>query len=252
SVSDASESEAGVQAVAQANVSGRSGSDGGDDAPDNSNTGDGGAGASSSASSSSASSGGGDAQIFGFAPVPLGFATDPDASTPDATSTSATAADLGSQMASRVSSGSSSFQLQLNPNGLGQVTVTVQIGADRQLTASLAFDHPESASALSAHSGELQKALEQSGFTVGSGGFTFTVHHADSTPQSADRSGGQTSGGFTPGGQNFGDSSESSRGGNVPMRLARGAFVSSDNLQDPVTPRAWGQGGADSRLDIRI
>ncbi|WP_158916600.1 flagellar hook-length control protein FliK [Caulobacter sp. S45] len=207
--------------------------------------------------SASASSGADDLQGLGFAL--LGTAPVLDAgSAGSSVPSSATAADLGGQIATQVSAGGSQFQLQLNPGGLGQVTVTVQIGANRQLTASLAFEHQDAASALSAHSDELQKSLEQAGFSVAAGGFSFTVHHTPTAQASATSSGGASatpnSGGFTAGGggQSFGDSSASNRQAAVPLRLAQGAFVSSDDLQTSAPSGAWGRTGADSRLDIRI
>ncbi len=176
----------------------------------------------------------------------------------DAVPTSDTAADLGSQMAAKVSAGGSQFQLQLNPDGLGQVTVTVQIGANRQLSASLAFDNDDTASAVSAHSGELKKALEQAGFTIGSGGVTFGVHSSADTQVAASApsnpQAGQNAGGFSfAGEQGFSNPSGSNGGQSTPFsRGIANAFVSSDDLQATASSSAWSRGGGDSRLDIRI
>jgi flagellar hook-length control protein FliK len=162
-------------------------------------------------------------------------------------------------MAAKVSAGGSQFQLQLNPEGLGQVTVTVQIGANRQLSASLSFDSDDTASAISAHSGELKKALEQAGFTLGSGGVTFGTHASPTVAQAqastpSNPQAGQNANGFSFAGEQGFSNPQGSNGGqtNPFSRGIANAFVSSDDLQATASASAWSRGGGDSRLDIRI
>ena len=163
---------------------------------------------------------------------------------PAATPLSATAADLAAQMAARVSTGASRFQLQLDPLGLGRVDVNVSIGADRQLTAQLAFADAQTAHALSAHAGELKSALEQAGFSVPAHGFDFTA------PAGPLASGAQAGSGSGQGGGFAGQDSSQSGGG----RSASAAFSAGETLagSTAVSASAWAGGGGDSRLDIRI
>jgi hypothetical protein len=96
-------------------------------------------------------------------------------SSADAEVTPDTLSDLASQTAAQAATGVKSFQIVLNPAGLGQVNVSVSIGADGQLSAAFAFDNPEAANALSAQAKELHDALAQSGFHVSTAGLSFTT-----------------------------------------------------------------------------
>ncbi len=69
---------------------------------------------------------------------------------------------------------STRFDVQLDPAGLGKVDVRVEIGGDGKMSASMAFDNPQAAAELKSRAGELQRALEQSGFDL-SGGLSFDV-----------------------------------------------------------------------------
>ncbi len=175
----------------------------------------------------------------GFAPTLADTPTTPQAGA-QAAPLSASAADLAAQMAARVSTGSSQFKLQLNPLGLGQVDVTVSIGANRQLTAALAFADPQTASALSAHAGELRSVLEQAGFSVPANGFDFSAVNAPhpvvqqtalNLQSGLGGGSGQSGGGWTP---------------STPFNV--GDLPLSSTAADTA---AW-SGGGDSRLDIRI
>ena len=159
-----------------------------------------------------------------------------------ATPMSATAADLAAQVAAKVTAGSSRFQLQLNPLGLGRVDVSVSIGRDRQLSATLSFADSSTASALSAHAGELKTALEQAGFNVPIGGFDFTSSAAGSL-------GANLQGGFDSGGASGGSGDGSAPSGNGRMTaFGAGEALASAGASDST---AWTSGG-DGRLDIRI
>ena len=156
-----------------------------------------------------------------------------------ATPLSASAADLAAQMSAKVMTGSSRFQLQLNPLGLGRVDVSVAIGHDRQLTAALSFADPQTARALSAHAGELKTALEQAGFSVPARGFDFSSANGGL--------GANLQGGFTPqGGFGGGSGQSGSRGGLAAFGAGEALTAANANAS-----AAWMAGG-DSRLDIRI
>ena len=182
----------------------------------------------------------------GAAAVPTGFLPTAGPSTAgasqpagSATPLSASAADLAAQMTAKVMTGSSRFQLQLNPLGLGRVDVSVSIGRDRQLTAALSFADPQTARALSAHAGELKTALEQAGFNVPAGGFDFSSKGGGL--------GANLQGGFTPqGGFGGGSGPSGSRGG--VAAFSAGEALAAANVNDSAS---WAAGG-DSRLDIRI
>ncbi|HTK34815.1 MAG TPA: flagellar hook-length control protein FliK [Caulobacteraceae bacterium] len=87
--------------------------------------------------------------------------------------TAGTTSHLAAQMVSRISGGSSRFDVELDPAGLGGVRVAVAIDARGRLSAALSFDRPESAAALKAQSGVLQAALERAGFDLSGGGLSF-------------------------------------------------------------------------------
>ena len=183
-----------------------------------------------------------------FSPFAFTPAVSPEAAAA-ATPASASAADLAAQMAAKVTGGASQFRLQLNPLGLGRVDVTVSIGADRRLTAALAFSDPQSASALSAHAGELKSALEQAGFSVPANGFAFS-----SSPTATRLQAGMPAGGFDlgAGASGFGGSSAQQGGG----RSANAAFSAGEALAGGGEASGWAakawSSAADSRLDIRI
>ena len=80
---------------------------------------------------------------------------------------------LADQMVRRVEGGSTHFDIALNPEGLGQVNVTVQIDAAGRLTAQLSFDNPAAAAEARTRAGDLQQALSQAGIDVAQGGLSF-------------------------------------------------------------------------------
>ena len=85
-----------------------------------------------------------------------------------------TVANLAAQIAKKLDGRSTRFDVQLDPAGLGKVDVRVEIGGDGKMSASMAFDNPQAAAELKSRAGELQRALEQSGFDL-SGGLSFDV-----------------------------------------------------------------------------
>jgi flagellar hook-length control protein FliK len=69
---------------------------------------------------------------------------------------------------------STKFDVELDPAGLGKVSVQVEIGAHGRVTAAMSFDNPEAAAELRGRANELQRSLEQAGFDL-SGGMSFDV-----------------------------------------------------------------------------
>ncbi len=85
-----------------------------------------------------------------------------------------TVANLAADIVKKLDGRSTSFDVQLDPAGLGKVDVRVEIGSDGKMTAAMSFDTPQAAAELKARAGDLQHALAQSGFDV-SGGMSFDV-----------------------------------------------------------------------------
>lgn len=86
----------------------------------------------------------------------------------------ATIATLAEQMTRRLDGGSTRFDLELNPAGLGRVDVRLDIDSMGGIRAAFTFDTPQAASEMSRRADELQKSLESSGFNL-TGGLTFDV-----------------------------------------------------------------------------
>ncbi|HEY5409608.1 MAG TPA: flagellar hook-length control protein FliK, partial [Caulobacteraceae bacterium] len=82
---------------------------------------------------------------------------------------------LADDILRNVKAKASRFDVTLDPEGLGKVNISVKIGSDGALSATLNFDTPQAAEALKAHSGELRTALEQAGFNLGGSDLSFTA-----------------------------------------------------------------------------
>ena len=85
-----------------------------------------------------------------------------------------TVAHMAEQIIRKVDGQTTRFDIQLDPLGLGQVDVRIEIGADGQLKAAMSFETQSAANELQARSGELKRALEDAGFNLG-GGLSFEV-----------------------------------------------------------------------------
>ena len=60
---------------------------------------------------------------------------------------------------------SSSFDVALNPAGLGHVNVKIEINSAGQVSASLSFSNAQTAADARSHAGDLQQALERPDLT---------------------------------------------------------------------------------------
>jgi len=84
-----------------------------------------------------------------------------------------TVANLAAQIARRLEGRNTRFEIALDPHGLGAVQVSVEINAQGELSAHMAFERGETAAELRGRAAELQRALEQAGFDLSRGGLSF-------------------------------------------------------------------------------
>lgn len=91
-----------------------------------------------------------------------------------------TTAQLSAQIVRKLEGRYTRFELALTPEGLGRVDVSLDIDADGQLAARLAFDNPAAAIDLRGRADELRRQLEDAGFRVASDGLDFAERDASS------------------------------------------------------------------------
>jgi flagellar hook-length control protein FliK len=98
-------------------------------------------------------------------------ATEPAPAPPRANAETVVA--LAAEVARKLDARTTRFDLQLDPIGLGQVQVSLEIRSGGEVSAHLHFERPDTAADLRARSGELRTALESAGFSLGSAGLSF-------------------------------------------------------------------------------
>jgi hypothetical protein len=91
-----------------------------------------------------------------------------------------TTAQIAAQIVRRLEGRSTRFDMVLTPEGLGRVEVSLDIGADGQLAARLAFDNPAAALDLRARADELRRQLEAAGFQLAGDALDFSERDARS------------------------------------------------------------------------
>jgi Meckel syndrome type 1 protein len=114
--------------------------------------------------------------IFG-APLPLeGRVTQASlhAGSSATLSTPATAPHLAAEISRKFEGKSAQFDISLTPEGLGKVDVKITINARGEVSAAMKFDNPQAAAELKSRAAELQRALEQSGFSLSQDGISFS------------------------------------------------------------------------------
>jgi len=114
--------------------------------------------------------------IFG-APLPLeGRVTQASlqAGSSATLSTPATAPHLAAEISRKFEGKSAQFDISLTPEGLGKVDVKITINARGEVSAAMKFDNPQAAAELKGRAAELQRALEQSGFSLSQDGISFS------------------------------------------------------------------------------
>ena len=89
-------------------------------------------------------------------------------------STPATAPHLAAEISRKFEGKSAQFDISLTPEGLGKVDVKITINGRGEVSAAMKFDNPQAAAELKGRAAELQRALEQSGFSLSQEGISFT------------------------------------------------------------------------------
>jgi hypothetical protein len=85
-----------------------------------------------------------------------------------------TMAQIAAQIVRKLEARSTRFEMALTPEDLGRVDVSLDIDADGQLAARLAFDNPVAATELRGRVDELRRQLQEAGFTVADDALSFT------------------------------------------------------------------------------
>lgn len=114
--------------------------------------------------------------IFG-APLPLeGRVTQASLQTGSSATLSnpSTAPHLAAEISRKFEGKSAQFDISLTPEGLGKVDVKITINARGEVSAAMKFDNPQAAAELKGRAAELQRALEQSGFSLSQEGISFS------------------------------------------------------------------------------
>ncbi|MFN7109651.1 MAG: flagellar hook-length control protein FliK [Brevundimonas sp.] len=91
-----------------------------------------------------------------------------------------TTAHLAAQIARKLEGRSTRFDMVLTPEDLGRVDVSLEIGADGQLAARLAFDNPAAAAELRGRADELRRQLQDAGFQLTGDSLDFTQRDTSS------------------------------------------------------------------------
>lgn len=82
-------------------------------------------------------------------------------------------AQIAAQIARKLEGRSTRFEMALTPDDLGRVDISLDIDADGQLSARLAFDNPIAAADLKGRVEELRRQLTDAGFTVADDALSF-------------------------------------------------------------------------------
>ena len=98
-----------------------------------------------------------------------------------------TTVQIAAQITRRLEGRSTRFEMALTPEGLGRVDISLDIDADGQLAARLAFDNPAAATDLRGRADELRRQLEDAGFTLARDALDFSERDASSSGGGFDR-----------------------------------------------------------------
>ncbi len=169
------------------------------------------------------------------ATIAIPFAAANTASEAQANTASGQGAAIVSQVADqivrKVDGKSTSFDIALNPVGLGQVNVKVAIDAAGQVTAQLSFANPHAAAEAQSRAGDLQQALQQAGFNLAQGGLSF---------------------GSNGTGAGFAGQDGQFQGGGSSAPTLQASTDAADAPSAPAAALATGSGSAASGVDIKI
>lgn len=137
-----------------------------------------------------------------------------------------TTAQMSAQILRRLEGRSTHFDMVLTPEALGRVEVSVDIDADGQLAARLAFDNPAAALDLRGRADELRRQLEDAGFRLTDDSLSFT-------DRDSSRSGDQRQDG-------------------AARRFASAARVANEADQIVPAPRWMSMNLTPDRVDVRV
>ena len=133
---------------------------------------------------------------------------------------------LALEIAISARNGNSRFEIRLDPAELGRIDVRIDVDRQGQMTSHLMVEKPETLSLLRQDASQLQRALDDAGFSTGDGGLQFSLRDQSS---------------------NQNDNSES---GNNGRRLIVGE---EDSVPAVVAGRSYGRMlGSSSGVDIRV
>jgi flagellar hook-length control protein FliK len=134
---------------------------------------------------------------------------------------------LALQIAVTAQSGTSRFEIRLDPAELGRIDVRIDVDRHGQLTSHLTVEKPETLAMLRQDAPQLQRALDNAGFKTGDSGLQFSLRDQSSS------------------GQN---------GGNEAGRNAQRLIISEDDsVPAAVAGRTYGRmPGSGSGVDIRV
>ena len=124
-------------------------------------------------------------------------------------------------------SGKSHFEIRLDPAELGRIDVRIDVDRHGLLTSHLTVEKPETLSMLRQDAAQLQRALDDAGFSTGNGGLQFSLRDQSSSNQN-----------------------DNSGSGNNARRLVIGE---EDSVPAVVAGRTYGRMlGSSSGVDIRV
>nr|WP_311972790.1 flagellar hook-length control protein FliK [Bradyrhizobium agreste] len=133
------------------------------------------------------------------------------------------------EIAAAIRTGKSRFDISLDPAELGRIDVRINVDRAGNVTSHLTVEKPETLQMLRQDAPQLQRALDDAGFKIGSNGLSFSLRDQNSS------------------GQNSGQNNDN--GGN-----ARRLIISEDDSV-PTAPIGRGYGrmlGSSSGVDIRV
>ena len=116
---------------------------------------------------------------------PLNATTDATAS---AVRAAPVAAQIGREIIRRSNSGSTRFEMRLDPPELGRIDVRLDISRDHKVTAVISADNPQALSELSRGSRDLQQALQSAGLDLTDEGLSFDLSNSQGGSAQSDRS----------------------------------------------------------------
>ncbi len=97
-----------------------------------------------------------------------------------ATSANAVTEQISVKITKAIQSGSDRISIQLKPAELGRVDVKMEVGLDGRVLAVVTADNKDTLDLLKRDSGELQRALQDSGLQLGSSDLSFNLRGGDS------------------------------------------------------------------------